>query len=143
MVDLLDIYCRQYPKSLEITYNSHSIVDCVITMFDSINIDNNEFEDLKKMVQILISNGADINYKNDLGYSLIFPSIQYGNDDFVKFMIGLGAKIRELIVNKNNEFPPFINNDPHWLAVQLGYLKIVKVLIEHNAILHIIVKKKY
>ena len=77
---------------------------------------------LKKIIQILVSNGANINYKNDIGYTLIFPSIQYGNAEFVKFMIGLGAKISEPIINKDDEFPPFINNDPISFAVQLGYL---------------------
>lgn len=139
MIDLLEIYCKQYPKSLEITYNSHSIIDCVITMSDFKNTNN--FEDIKKMIRILISNGADINYKNDIGYTLIFPSIQYGNAEFVKFMIEMGAKIREPIINKDDEFPPFINNDPIGFAVQLGYLEIVKVLIENNAILHTVIKK--
>jgi ankyrin repeat protein len=139
MVDLLEIYCKQYPKSLEITYNSHSIIECVITISDFRDIYN--FEDIKKIIQILVSNGADINYKNDIGYTLIFPSIQYGNAEFVKFMIGLGAKIKEPVVNKDDEFPPFINNDPIGFAIQLGYFETVKVLIEHNAILHIVIKK--
>ena len=141
MIDLLDIFCKQYPKSLEITYNSHSIIDCVITMSDFKNINKNNFEEIKKIIQILISNGADINYKNDIGYTLIFPSIQYGSAEFVKFMIGMGAKIREPIVNKDDEFPPFINNDTIGFAVQLGYFETVKVLVENNAILHTIVKK--
>jgi len=145
MIDLLEIYCKQYPKSLEITYNSHSIIDSIITMSDFKNMDNTGYEEIKKIIEILISNGVDINYKNDIGYTLIFPSIQYGglyrNSDFVKFMIEMGAKIREPIVNKNDEFPPFINNDTIGFAVQLGYFETVKVLVENNAILHTVVKK--
>jgi len=141
MIDLLDTYCKQYPKSLEITYNSHSIIDCVITMSDFKNMNQNNFEEIKKIIQILISNGADINYKNDIGYTLIYPSIQYGSVEFVKFIIEMGAKIREPIINKDDEFPPFINNDTIGFAVQLGYFEKVKVLVENNAILHTIIKK--
>lgn len=141
MIDLLDLYLKKYPKCLEITYNSHSIIDCIITMVNFKNIDAEVFEEIKKIIQILISNGADINYKNNIGYTLIFPSIQYGNAEFVKFMIGMGAKIREPIIVKDNEFPPFINNDPIGFAVQLGYFETVKVLVEHNGILHTVVKK--
>jgi len=141
MIDLIEIYCKKFPKSLEITYDSHSIIDCVITMTDFKQMDNKKFEDLKKIIKILVSNGADINYKNNIGYTLIFPSIQYGNSEFVKFMIELGAKIREPIVNWDDEFPPFINNDPISFAIQLGYLDTLKVLVESNSILHKITKK--
>lgn len=141
MIDLLDVYCKQYPKSLEITYDSHCIIDCVITMSDFKNMNKYNFEELKKIIKILVSNGADINYKNDIGYTLIYPSIQYGTPEFVKFMIEMGANIREPIVNKDSEFPPFINNDSIGFAIQLGYLETVKVLVENNVILHTIVKK--
>ena len=141
MVDLLEIYCKKYPKSLEIIYNSHNIVDCVITMNDFRTSDKKKFEDSKKMIKILISNGVDINYKNDIGYTLIYPSIQYGNAEFVKFMIELGAEIKEPIVNKDDEFPPFTNNDPIGFAIQLGYIETLKVLVEADAILHKITKK--
>lgn len=53
----------------------------------------------------------------------------------------MGANIREPIVNKDSEFPPFINNDSIGFAIQLGYLETVKVLVENNVILHTIVKK--
>jgi hypothetical protein len=56
-------------------------------------------------------------------------------------MIEIGAKIREPIINKDDEFPPFINNDPVGFAIQLGYVDILKVLVESNAILHKITKK--
>jgi hypothetical protein len=141
MIDLIEIYCKKYPKSLEITYNSHSIIDCVITKTDFKNIEKTKFEEIKRIIKILVTNGADINYKNDMGYTLIFPSIQYGNSEFVKFMIELGAKIREPIVNNDDEFPPFINNDPISFAIQLGYIETLKVLVESNGILHKITKK--
>jgi ankyrin repeat protein len=141
MTELLEIYCKKYPKSLDITYNNHNIIDCVITMKDFKNIEKNKFENLKNIITILLSNGADINFKNKIGYTCIFPSIQYGSSEFVKFMIEMGAEIHDPIVNKEDEFPPFINNDPIGFAIQLGHFEILKILVECNAILHKITKK--
>lgn len=142
MIEALEVYCKKYPKSLHITYNSHSIIDFIITTNDFKKIKKNKFEDVKKMIEIIVSNGGDINYRNDIGYTLIFPAIQFGNPELVKFMIEIGAEIREpLIVNDDEEYPSFINNDPIGFAVQLGHLEILKVLIEKNAIFHKVIKK--
>lgn len=141
MIDLLEIYCKKYPKSLGLIYKSHNIINQVISTNDFESSDEKKMKEFKKIVEILVTNGADINYRNDIGYTLIFPAIQYGNADFVKFMIKLGAKINEPIVNSDDEFPPFINNDPIGFAVQLGYLNTLKVLVESGAILHKITKK--
>lgn len=135
MDDLIDLYCKKYPKSLELTYNSHNIIDCVITTNNIIEHNEDRIGVVKKIIKILISNGVDINYKNDIGYTLIFPAIQYGGSEFVKFMIEMGAKIREPIIDNENEFPPFTNNDPIGFAIQLGNFNTMKVLIEANAIL--------
>lgn len=135
MDELIDLYCKNYPKSLELTYNSHNIIDCVITTNNIIENNEDRIEVVKKIIKILISNGVDINYKNDIGYTLIYPAIQYGNTELVKFMIEMGAKIKEPIIDNENEFLPFINNDPIGFAVQLGNFNTMKVLIEANAIL--------
>jgi len=141
MDELIDLYCKNYPKSLELTYNSHNIIDCVITTNNIIENNEDRIEVVKKIIKILISNGVDINYKNDIGYTLIFPAIQYGNTELVKFMIEMGAKIREPIVDNENEFPPFTNNDPIGFAIQLGNFNTMKVLVEANAILQKIIIK--
>jgi ankyrin repeat protein len=135
MDELIDLYCKNYPKSLELTYNSHNIIDCVITTNNIIENNEDRIGVVKKIIKILISNGVDINYKNDIGYTLIFPAIQYGNTELVKFMIEMGAKIREPIIDNENEFPPFTNNDPIGFAIQLGNFDTMKVLVEANAIL--------
>jgi ankyrin repeat protein len=136
MDELIDLYCKNYPKSLTLVYNSHNIIDCVITTNNIIENDKDTIDIVKKIIKILVSNGVDINYKNDMGYTLIYPSIQYGSPEFVKFMIGLGANISEPIIDKENEFPPFTNNDTIGFAIQLGYFNTMKVLIESNSILH-------
>ena len=136
MFDMLDLFCKKYPKSLDITYlNSQSIIENVILTHDYDTLNDDELESIKKIIRILISNGANINYKNNSGYTPIFPSIQYSNADFVKFMIGMGANIREPIV-RNNEFPPVSNNDPVSFAIQLNKFEIFKTLIECGGILH-------
>lgn len=141
MFDCLDLFCKKYPKAIEMTNSqSNSVTEVLINSFNFNKMSTNEFEDIKKVIKILVTNGANINYRNKMGYTLIFPAIQYSNEKFVKFMIEMGANLNEPIV-RNTEFPPVSNNDPVSFAIQLGKLEILKILIESNASLHQIVSK--
>jgi ankyrin repeat protein len=141
MVDLVEIFCEQYPKVLEITYGrTHSIIDNVITMHEYNKLPEDKAEKTKKIIKILIKYGANINYRNEIGYTLIFPSIQYTNEKFVQFMIDIGASIKDKLI-RNKEFPPVSNNDPVGFAVQMGKLEIVKVLLNNGGSLHQVEKK--
>jgi ankyrin repeat protein len=139
MFDLLDLFCKNYPKAIGITNsNSNSVTEVIINSFNFNTMSSKEFEDIKKVIKILVANGADINYRNKMGYTLIFPSIQYSNEKFVKFMIEMGANINEPLI-RNTEFPPVSNNDPIGFAVQLGKLSMLKLLVESKGSLHQIV----
>ncbi len=136
MYDLLDLFCKKYPKSLDLTYtNSQGIIESVILTYDFDTVNDKEIESIKKIIKILISNGADINFRNDSEYTPIFPSIQYSNAAFVSFMIEQGANIKDNL-KRNSEFPPVSNNDPISFAIQLNKYEIFKILIESGSLLH-------
>lgn len=138
MIELLEIFCKKYPKSLEITYtNSRGIIEHIISLYNFDALFKNDLTQIEQMCKILINNGANPNHKNDNGYTPIFASIQYTNEKFVKFMIDVGANINEPIV-RNNEFPPLTNNDPIGFSIQLGKFEIMCVLIENGGILHMV-----
>ena len=141
MFDLLDIFCKKYPKAIDLTNGrSNSTIEVLINSFDLNKMNAKEYEEFVCIIKILINNGANINYRNKMGYTLIFPSIQYANEKFVKFMIEMGANLNEPLL-KNREFPPVSNNDPVSFAIQLGKLEMVKILVESKASLHQIVSK--
>jgi len=136
MIELLDLFCKKYPKSLDLIYtNSQGIIESVILTYDYDTIDEEELETIKKIITILISNGANINHKNKSEYTSIFPAIQYTNPNFILFMIGQGASITDPLV-RNSEFPPVSNNDPISFAIQLNKFEILKLLIDSKSILH-------
>lgn len=141
VIEVLDLFCKKYPKSVQITYNSHSIIERLLAMNDCKTENEKNYDNVKKIIDILVSNGADINYKNKIGYTLIFPAIQYGNSELVEFMIGMGAKISDDIVVKDDEYPSIKNNDPIGFSIQFGLFETLKILIKHGAKLHIIEKK--
>lgn len=136
MFDMLDLFCKKFPKSLKITYtNSMNIIENVILTYDFEWLDSNQIYAVKKIIKILVSNGANINHINDSGYAPLFPSIQYGTSDFVKFIIEQGANIKLPLI-KNTEFPPLTNNDPISFAIQLNKFDVLEVLINSGALLH-------
>lgn len=136
MFEMLDLFCKKFPKSLEITYtNSLGIIENVILTYDFECINSNKLDAIKKIIKILVSNGANINHRNKSGYTPIFPSIQYSTPEFVAFMIEQGANIKEPLI-RNSEFPPVSNNDPISFAIQLNKFEIFKILIEHGSLLH-------
>jgi ankyrin repeat protein len=136
MFEMLDLFCKKFPKSLDLTYNnSMGIVENVILIYDFECLNNVELDAVKKTIKILVSNGANINHRNKSGYTPIFPSIQYSTPEFVEFMIKQGANIKEPLI-KNREFPPVSNNDPISFAIQLNKFDILKVLINLGGLFH-------
>lgn len=141
VVEVLDLFCKKYPKAIQITYNSHSIIERILSMNDYKTENKKNYQKIKKIIEILVANGADVNYKNEIGYTLIFPAIQYGNAELVEFMIKLGAKNKEPIIIEDDEYPSIKNNDPIGFAIQFGLFETLKILIKQETKLHIITKK--
>lgn len=136
MFEMLDLFCKKFPKSLDLTYtNSQGIIESVILTYDFDILNLEEIESVKKIIKILVSNGANINHRNKSGYTPIFPSIQYTTPDFVSFMIQMGANIKEPLV-RNCEFPPVSNNDPISFSIQLNKFEIFKILVDSGSLLH-------
>jgi ankyrin repeat protein len=136
MFEMLDLYCKKFPKSLELTYNnSMGIIENIILTYDFECLNTNELDAVKKIIKILISNGANINHRNKSGYTPIFPSIQYSTSEFVAFMIEQGANINDSLI-RNSEFPPVSNNDPISFSIQLNKFDILNILIKSGALFH-------
>ena len=138
MFELLNIFCKKYNDALKITYENNKnigIIENIILLNDFEFMTKTDIDNLKKIILILISNGANINHYNDKKYIPLFCCIQYGSLDFVKFMIANGSNIN-MPLNRNEEFPPISNNDPVSFAIQVNRFDVVKLLINNKASLH-------
>jgi ankyrin repeat protein len=136
MFEMLDLFCKKFPKSLNLTYNNcMGIIENVILTYDFECLNNAELDSVKRIIKTLVLNGANINHRNKSGYTPIFPSIQYSTPEFVKFMIEQGANIKDSLI-RNSEFPPVSNNDPISFAIQLNKFDILKVLINLGGLFH-------
>lgn len=81
-----------------------------------------------KIVKLLIQNGADINIDNE-GYTALFEAVRAGNYNIVYFLISLNADINS--IEYSSGFSILMS------ASQEGYLKIVKLLIDKGANIHL------
>ncbi len=84
------------------------------------------------VVKLLVANGADINLKDNDGYSqLAFATMGKSNYEIVKFLVREGADINSV---DNRNFTPLIH------AVTNGNMEIIKFLVNHDVDLNIISK---
>lgn len=102
-----------------------------------------------KLAKFLISQGADVNYKNSFGKTPIFYAVEFKNMDLIKFLIEHGADLNAKYISNNEKmafaatsYEPFyqnlcaLNHTSKTLlmhAAQNSNLEIVELLIENRA----------
>ena len=77
-----------------------------------------------EQVKLLISQGADVNTKNNAGQTLLHIACRSGNKEVVEFLIDQGANINS---KSNRDLTPLD------LAQRAGHTEIVELLEKHGA----------
>ncbi|QCD45240.1 ankyrin repeat domain-containing protein [Campylobacter mucosalis] len=54
-------------------------------------------------MKFLIQNGADVNYKNAFGKSILFYAVELNNIDMIRLLIQNGANVNEKIIDENTK----------------------------------------
>jgi len=82
--------------------------------------DGSDLEEVKR----LIESGADVNYKNDFGRSVLFFAIEHSCLDICRLLLDHGADVNHM---KQNGFTPL-------MCAVLNYeIDIIKLLLIHGA----------
>lgn len=114
--------------------NSHTLVNKE-KQYNSVSIDNkkpNNFEDIfesvkndnLKAVEIYITNGMDVNIKDNSGWSPLHYAADRGNNNVVRLLIESRADVNI----KSNE-----GKTPLHIAVQKNKVEIIKLLLKKGA----------
>jgi ankyrin repeat protein len=85
-------------------------------------------KDHLKIVKFLFDKGADVNAKNDSGYTALMYSSEKGRLEIVKFLVSKGADVNA----KDNS-----GNTPLMYSVKEGQFKVIKFLIDANVYLNV------
>lgn len=78
----------------------------------------------KELLMLLISSGAEVNIKNDLGNTALYYASRYGLADIVNILIFSGAKVN----SKNIE-----NETALRIAKENGNTEVIQLLIQAGA----------
>jgi len=77
------------------------------------------------IVDVLLNHGADINSKDNTGWSSLFWASIGGHANVVQFLLERGAEV--------NARTSYLNFTPLYIASDQGYLEVVRILLEHGA----------
>lgn len=90
------------------------------------------YDDKPEIVEVLIKNGADVNIRDDSGYTPLHTACYSNNKGSVSILLNNGAEVN---IFNNEGVTPLYN------VATKGYLDVFNMLIQHGAINYEILKK--
>jgi ankyrin repeat protein len=79
-----------------------------------------------EILKLLIENGLDLTYTNELGIGILDEALNYDDLDFIKYLVE-EKNLNPLVTNRKSGFTPIMQ------VASYGYLDIVKYLVKKGA----------